>query len=427
MGLLDVFNSDEGRMGLGLLAAGSARSDGAGFGQRLQEAVGGVDAWKQSQQRQKMLDMQAKQAQFEMDKAQRAQADDEAMRSAATSSYRSPGMANAMSQGPAMGGGAVPRIQSGLDMPSFIEKMYAINPLKAQEMEQSMQPKYETLAAGSSMVKMTPNGPQVVLSTPKEKAAPAAVQEYEYAKAQGYSGSFEQWNTSQKKAGATNVSNTVSVAGPENAYNQKIGNTLADESTSLVAAAKLAPMVIDNARMIKASLDNGAITGTGAESRLAIQKAAETLGIAEPGKAATTQQLMSGLGKLTLSGIKTSGLGGGNGFTDKDREFLNAAMSGNITDSPQNLRRVADLSERVARATHAKGQQVLDRWKKNPSLAAVAQDSQLDPIQNQFNPTPSPTLDKLPTANLSNKGRMIRDTQTGKTLRSNGMSWVEAN
>lgn len=34
-------------------------------------------------------------------------------------------------------------------------------------------------------------------------------------------------------------------------------------------------------------------------------------------------------------------------------------------------------------------------------------------------------FDKLPTANASNKGRMIRDTTTGKRLQSNGMSWVE--
>ena len=48
-GLLDgLFDSESGRMGLGLLAAGSARGDGAGFGQRLSEAVGSVDQWKKA-------------------------------------------------------------------------------------------------------------------------------------------------------------------------------------------------------------------------------------------------------------------------------------------------------------------------------------------------------------------------------------------
>lgn len=57
MGLLDFDNADS-RLGLGLLAAASARSDGAGFGQRLAEAVGSVDQWKAQQQMQKMRDMQ---------------------------------------------------------------------------------------------------------------------------------------------------------------------------------------------------------------------------------------------------------------------------------------------------------------------------------------------------------------------------------
>lgn len=206
-----------------------------------------------------------------------------------------------------------------------------------------------------------PNKPFNADGTPN-----AAYQEYELLKA---------------KKGASNVNNTVSVAGPENKYNQSIGEGLAKEGLALVDAAKAAPAVVDNARMIKSALDKGAITGSGADTRLAVQKAAETLGIVEPGKAATTQSLMSGLSKLTLSGIKTSGLGGGNGFTDKDREFLNAAIGGQITDTPENLRRVADLSERVATATHAKGSKVLERWKTNPSLAGVAQDTVLDPIQ----------------------------------------------
>ena len=46
MGLLDVFNTDEGRFNLGLLAAAAPRADNAGFGQRLNEAMSGLDARK---------------------------------------------------------------------------------------------------------------------------------------------------------------------------------------------------------------------------------------------------------------------------------------------------------------------------------------------------------------------------------------------
>ncbi len=49
MGLLNIFDSEDGQQALGLLAAASARSDGAGFGQRLSEAVGHTQKWKQQQ------------------------------------------------------------------------------------------------------------------------------------------------------------------------------------------------------------------------------------------------------------------------------------------------------------------------------------------------------------------------------------------
>lgn len=191
---------------------------------------------------------------------------------------------------------------------------------------------------------------------------------------------FQEYELKKAEKSGTKVSNQVSVAGPENKYNQQIGEGLAKDSLATIDIAKAAPEVVNNARSIKAALDAGAMTGTGAETRLAVQKAAETMGLVEPGKAATTQQLMSGLSKLTLSGVKTSGLGAGNGFTDKDREFLNAAISGSIADTPANLRRVADLSERIAIANHAKGAKLLERWNSNKSLSPVAQDVQLDPL-----------------------------------------------
>ena len=209
---------------------------------------------------------------------------------------------------------------------------------------------------------------------------------------------FQAYEISKAGAGAARTSNTISIAGPENKYNSSIGEGLAKEGLALVEAAKNAPAAVDNARMIRNAIDNGAITGTGAPTRLALQKTFETAGLIGPGKAASTEELMAGLGKLTLSGVKTSGLGAGNGFTDKDREFLNAAISGTIEGTPANLRRVADLSERVATTTHQKGKVVLERWQKDPALRAVAQDTVLDDIAPVATARPalSPSAPKAP-------------------------------
>lgn len=188
----------------------------------------------------------------------------------------------------------------------------------------------------------------------------------------------QRFEMSKSKAGAS----TVNVAAPENKYNQIVGEGLGKEGLALVDAAKAAPEVVRNAQMIRAALDKGAITGTGAETRLSVQKALETAGVVGKGKAASTEELMAGLGKLTLAGIKTSGLGAGNGFTNADREFLSSAISGQISGTKENLKRVADLSERVAIATHQKGQKVLERWSQNPALKGVAQDTSIDPLPN---------------------------------------------
>lgn len=189
------------------------------------------------------------------------------------------------------------------------------------------------------------------------------------------------------RAGATNVN----VAAPENKYNAQIGEDLAKANMALVQGAQAAPQTVTNARMIKDALDKGAITGTGANARLAVQKAMETAGLIGPGKAADTQALMSGLGKLTLSGIRTSGLGAGQGFTDKDREFLQSAISGQISDTPENLRRVADLSERAATLQHQQGRKLLQRWQSDPSLSKVASDFPLEDL-----PSTSPGSQNMP-------------------------------
>lgn len=55
MGLLDLFNSDDGRLGIGLLAAAGPRADGAGFGQRLQEAMTGFASQKDADMKRKFM------------------------------------------------------------------------------------------------------------------------------------------------------------------------------------------------------------------------------------------------------------------------------------------------------------------------------------------------------------------------------------
>lgn len=67
MGLLDSFNTDEARLGLGLLAAGGYSPTPMSFGQRVQMAMQGQDAYKQQGQKSKLLDMQMKNYESEIE------------------------------------------------------------------------------------------------------------------------------------------------------------------------------------------------------------------------------------------------------------------------------------------------------------------------------------------------------------------------
>jgi hypothetical protein len=59
-------------------------------------------------------------------------------------------------------------------------------------------------------------GQPVFTGAPKAEKPPSAVQEYQFAVGQGYKGTFEQWDTTRKKAGASSVSINTGQKGYEN-------------------------------------------------------------------------------------------------------------------------------------------------------------------------------------------------------------------
>ena len=168
MGLLDVFNTDEGRMGLGLLAAAGPRSDGAGFGQRLQEGVGSFDAYKQNALKQKMLEAQMQQA-MEQSAQQKADRARQQTIQQGMGQFFKPGQ---QSLSPLMGDaatGIMPSAGRDAVAPSFdaagAAQFLAQNGEheKALSMLQSLEPKERTLSEGQTVFR----GDKPLLSVPK--------------------------------------------------------------------------------------------------------------------------------------------------------------------------------------------------------------------------------------------------------------------
>lgn len=235
-------------------------------------------------------------------------------------------------------------------------------------------PEYKTV--GNSLVKIGQDGVSPVFTQP-EKVDPNKPFMWVDGKVVA-NPAYQQFELDKASRGASRTS--VNIAAPEGEYNKIVAKGLGEQNLGAVELAKNAPEVVRNAQVIRDALNNGAITGTGAEYRLALEKALATVGLVGPGGAASTEALVSALGKTTLASIKTSGLGAGNGFTDKDRAFLEQAASGQITSTKENLLRVADLSERIARANYDKGNAILQDWNNNPSLRGFARNTALDAI-----------------------------------------------
>lgn len=182
------------------------------------------------------------------------------------------------------------------------------------------------------------------------KQLPADMQGYELAVKQGYGGTYMQYQQDLRRAGATNVSVST-----EKSYGGALAGEVAKTDAAKFEAANAAPRVIETIQETRRLLDSGnVITGIGAQQRLDLARFGQLLGVAGRDTnelVANTQQLFANRAQATLDSIRSSGLGAGQGFSNKDREFLENARLGNITYDAQALRRQLDIEDRVARAT----------------------------------------------------------------------------
>lgn len=171
----------------------------------------------------------------------------------------------------------------------------------------------------------------------------------------------------------------------DKSYFGNVAEGMAKNDVALIDAARSAPDRIASALRVKEILSKNPITGTGAEARLSVHRALATAGLVDAKDVANTEVLASTLASQTLDAIKSSGLGSGQGFTDKDRAFLERAKSGNIEMNSTTLYTLADLNERAARATIQRGNVVIDKLRKSPQAGSMGQ--QLDLVQEPKPPS----------------------------------------
>jgi hypothetical protein len=212
---------------------------------------------------------------------------------------------------------------------------------------QPQAPEAFTLSPGQTRYQ----GDKVIAQAPQAAPTPTDdVSEYELAKQEGFRGNFTDWILEQRRAGATNVSVPVNT---DKSFYGTLASERASSISELFNQAQKQPDRIARGQRVRELLDSGAITGAGAQFKLNVGRALKSIGFdyGQGDDIANTEVLVSQLAGATLDAIKTSGLGSGQGFTDKDRAFLENAVGGSIAIDAQSLRHLADLNERSALAT----------------------------------------------------------------------------
>jgi hypothetical protein len=365
-GLLDrFFGSPEQTQALGLLGAALAQGQGAGSFAAPMQYLAGAD---ERRMKQGLLQMQLEQAQMEMEQARRNRAVQQQFEQAARESFITPERATAMSMGPNPDGSNMPFVQPGFDSKGFVQKAYGIDPFRAMEVEQKFKKAPIKLGAGESL--LSPDTYAPIYTAPEKDSVPASVKEYQFAVGQGFKGSFADFEMAKRRAGASSTNVSVNT---DKSYFGNVAEGLAKVDVGAIDAGRSAPERVASARRVKEVLATNPITGTGAEARLGLNRALATAGLIDGTTVANTEVLASTLASQTLDAIKTSGLGSGQGFTDKDRAFLERAKSGNIEMTPQALATLADLNERAAIASIRRANSVIGKLRQSPQSGAMGQ------------------------------------------------------
>jgi hypothetical protein len=236
MSLLDLTNDPQrmGLLSLGLRLMQTPGKFGAALGSAgmgalsdVQQAQDRQAQGKEREQAQRMRAMQEQALQLQL--AQTLQ--EQKRRQGVEEAYRG-AMVSPATQALAGGGGptmqnaqAMQGLTPKLDQGRLLQGLSSVDPIMAAQMLQPKPSDYKVV--GGSLVEVGPGGVKEAYRAPDAAPKPtASLQEYEYARGQGYKGSFQQFQMELKKAGATSVSVGTGKAGEMETGYRKEFNSL---------------------------------------------------------------------------------------------------------------------------------------------------------------------------------------------------------
>lgn len=146
---------------------------------------------------------------------------------------------------------------------------------------------------------------------------------------------FRAYETDKAKSSATNV--TVSTAPKDG----KIFEAMDEERKGAVSARNSLSSIYE----AKKAIQNGAVTGFGADNVLAMRKAAQLIGVGDPTLIENTETFRSAVAPMIGAMIKD--MVGSANISNSDREFAEKAAGGNISLDEASIARLLNIQEAV--------------------------------------------------------------------------------
>ncbi len=188
-------------------------------------------------------------------------------------------------------------------------------------------------------------------------------------------------------------------------FGENFGEAAAKEQYGIYVTARDAPIAVSKAQSIIEALDDpNLIVGPGADARLAIAKTLNLTGADNEESISNTQSLVSDLADATLAAIGTSGLGTGQGFTEKDKQMLQDARAGRIPMTKETLAHVS------RKAIEAQKWSVI-KW--NEQLANYDKETKKILSQSGVNVDPKPVPIVPKSKKYKTKEQVIQNAPAG--------------
>jgi hypothetical protein len=173
------------------------------------------------------------------------------------------------------------------------------------------------------------------MRAPKVADAPASVEEYEYAVQNGFQGSILDYETAKAKAGASNT--TVDMGGGS-------AKQIFDAMDARAGMAQSSYSALTALNEAEAAVDQGIISGAGANQVLGLQKVGSLFGL-DPQAIVNTETFAAAMAPVVAATLKATA--GTANLSNADMEFAKKAAAGDITLDSGSIKRLLGVLRRA--------------------------------------------------------------------------------